>query len=551
MSASNKKKLRKEQTADMLTAKQQKEQSEAKKMKIYTISFLAVMIAIVCIAAGILGIRAVNNSGIIQKNTIAAKVGDRELNTVELSYYYIDAINNFHSQWYEYYGDNTDEYLKAMGLDTKVALDKQICDTESGQTWAEYFVDAAISQAANDYAMYDLAMGENYKLSEDEKAAHESNLTNIKNYATISGYNNPDLYLRAVYGFGSTLETYSAYSERSMIAKSYYAAQEDTFVYTEEERNKYAEDKKETFDGFTYDSCYMSYTYFREGGTENADGQKTYTDAENQAARDKMTAAANKLATATSVEQLKELVKNTTVNEGSTISVTENKNTLYSSINIELAKWLAAEDRKNGDIAAIPNNSTITGEDGKETTVTNGYYVAIFNSRSDNTTPMADIGQMFVPYEGEHNHEDETSKHSPEEIANAKKAAEGYLAQWNEGEKTIASFEKLASSLIAEEKIASGGLAENVNPGSNINADILAWSLNAERKPGDTTIIEADDGFYILCYSKLCALNYRQYMIDTEMRAADYEAWYKAIIDKVTTSVENTSKMDLDITLGG
>ena len=85
MSASNKKKLRKEQATDVLSTRQLQEQAEAKKLKAYTISFLAAMIVVVCVAVGILGVRAVNNSGIIQKNTIAAHVGDRDLNSVELS----------------------------------------------------------------------------------------------------------------------------------------------------------------------------------------------------------------------------------------------------------------------------------------------------------------------------------------------------------------------------------------------------------------------------------------------------------------------------------
>ena len=93
MSASDKKKLRKEQVAELLSEKQRQEQAEAKKLRIYTIGFLAAMALIVCIVIGVLGVRAVNQSGVFQKNTIAATIGDRELNSVELGYYYNDAIN--------------------------------------------------------------------------------------------------------------------------------------------------------------------------------------------------------------------------------------------------------------------------------------------------------------------------------------------------------------------------------------------------------------------------------------------------------------------------
>ena len=50
MSASNKKKLRKEQNAAVLTEKQRTQQKEAKKLKAYSTVFLIVMLAVVITA---------------------------------------------------------------------------------------------------------------------------------------------------------------------------------------------------------------------------------------------------------------------------------------------------------------------------------------------------------------------------------------------------------------------------------------------------------------------------------------------------------------------
>ena len=550
MSASNKKKLRKEQSADILSAKQQQEQAEAKKLKIYTISFLAILIVVACAAIGILSVRGVKNSGIIQRNTIAAQVGDRELNTVELSYYYIDAINKFYDESYNNYGENTDAFLSAMGLDTKKPLNEQAYDEETDKTWADFFIDQAITQAENDYAMYDLATAEGYTLSDEEKESYDSTINMLNTYATIYGYSNTDLYLRAVYGYGSTLDSYSEYYERSMIAASYYADYETRLTYTEEDRNTYAADKEANFNSYTYTSVYMSYTYFQQGGTADEDGHKTYSDEENAAARKAMEDAANALATATSVEDLKEKAKAIQVNEGSSVSATENTNVLYSSINATLGKWLAEEGRQAGDIAAIPNESTTTDADGNETTNVNGYYVVIYHSKTDNTTAMADMGYIYVPYEG--GTEDEDSGEmvfSDEDKANTRTTVEGYLSQWESGEKTEASLEELANSLIEEEKASAGGLVENLHTDSEYDDAIMDWVLAAERTEGETTIVEADDGFYLLYYAGKSELNYRQYMIDNEMRAADFEAWYHGIVDAIETAVKDTSKMDLDMIL--
>ena len=86
MSASAKKKLRKEHASAQLTEKQMNEQKEIKKLKTYTTIFI-VAIAIVLVA-GILiaGFNFVKNSGIKEKNTIAATIGDHKVNSVELNY---------------------------------------------------------------------------------------------------------------------------------------------------------------------------------------------------------------------------------------------------------------------------------------------------------------------------------------------------------------------------------------------------------------------------------------------------------------------------------
>ena len=82
MSASSKKKLRKEQEAAKLTDKQLSEQKEAKKTKLYTIAFVAVMTALLVVAICVGVNQVINNSGIREKNTIAYTVGDHKINNV-------------------------------------------------------------------------------------------------------------------------------------------------------------------------------------------------------------------------------------------------------------------------------------------------------------------------------------------------------------------------------------------------------------------------------------------------------------------------------------
>ena len=94
MSASDKKKLRKEQATAYLTEKQRQEQAEAKKLKLYTIGFVSILVVVACIAIGVLGVRAVNQSGVFEKNTSAyncyKSVGFKDVVTKEYEYYNIN-----------------------------------------------------------------------------------------------------------------------------------------------------------------------------------------------------------------------------------------------------------------------------------------------------------------------------------------------------------------------------------------------------------------------------------------------------------------------------
>lgn len=550
MSASDKKKLRKEQTAAILSEKKRQEQAEAKKLKIYTISFVSAMIAVVVIALAVLGIRAVNNSGIIQKSTIAAVVGDRELNSVELGYYYNDAINNYYNDWYEQYSTYTDSYLQAVGLDTTKPLDTQVYDEESGQTWAEFFVETAIENAKSDFALYDLAKAENFQLPDDEQTTLDNMLNNLGTYATIYGYSNTNQYLRTMYGYGADEDSYKAYTERSAIAEAYKQAHEDGLKYEDAAIREYEKDKVNLYNSYTYSSAYLSYTDFRQGGTEDEEGNKTYSDAENEAAREAMKTAAETLATSTSLDALLEAIDTIEVNESSQLAVNDYKKVLHSTLNTPLADWLADEARQEGDIGAIPNTSTSTDEDGNEKTIVNGYYVVYFTSKTDNSQPMANVRHLLVNFPGgTTNEETGETEYTDEEKATAKSEADEYLKTWLEGDATEESFIALVKEYSDDTSAEDGGLFEDINPDSQYVANFLNWSIDPERKAGDAEVIETEYGYHVMYYVGADEMTYRDYMITNEMRTTDQEEWYQGILEPITTAVKDTSKMQLDIVL--
>ena len=550
MSASDKKKLRKEASAQLLTEKQLQQQKEAKKLKAYTIAFVAAMILVACITLAVLGVRAVNNSGVIQSNTIAANVGENQLSSVELSYYFTDEMNAYYNEWYQTYSTYTDAYLKMMGWDTSKPLDEQIQDEPTNTTWAQYFLNAALDQAKNDYALAAKAKAEGFELPDEDKTTLTNLLSNIETYATMYGYSNAKQYLRAMYGYGSTPETYGEYYERSLLASAYATAHHEGLTYDNSKIRDYEADKMAEFNSYTYTSAYMSYTYFQQGGTKDEEGNVTYSDEENAAARQSMKEAADKLATATSDEELEAMAKEISVKDGSSISVTKNENALYSGISSSIREWLSEADRKDGDITAIANVSTTENEDGTKTEQTNGYYVVIYHGVNDNATAMGNVRHLLVKFEGgTENEETGEVTYSDAEKAAAKEEAEGYLKTWQEGEATEESFIELVKKHSDDSTASEGGLFEDINPDSSYVENFLNWSIDTTRKTGDTAVIETEYGYHVMYFVGNSELTYRDYMITNKMRDSDHENWYNAIVDAVTAALADTSKMKLDVVL--
>ena len=147
MSASSKKKLRKELSAAAITEKQLQEQKEAKKLKTISIVFIAIMLVIAVTAVSVLIFRAVDNSGILDRNTIAATIDDSQIDSLQMNYYFIDYIQDFYAQWYDTYGDSIGLYMLASGLDLSKPLNEQYQDLENNVTWADYFLQEAFSRA--------------------------------------------------------------------------------------------------------------------------------------------------------------------------------------------------------------------------------------------------------------------------------------------------------------------------------------------------------------------------------------------------------------------
>lgn len=546
MSASDKKRVRKAEMAELLTERQRKEKAEAKKLKVQTITFVTAMILVVCIALGTLGIRAFNQAGIVERTTIAATVGDHKINSIEMNYFYKDAISSQYNQWYQQYPENTDLYIQMLyNLDLTKSLAVQPYSEEEDITWAEHFIQQALDDAKSTYAIYDKAMSENFKLSEEKQAELNDTIAYNEYYASMYGYSNVDSYLRANYGNGASTKSYNKYLETLMVTYAYSANYAESLEFDDTAIRDYDTAHPNEYDSFSYSLAHLNYSLFLGEGTKDEKGNVTHTDEEKDAARAKAKEVADALALATSEEELKTLISELDINaEKTQVSATKYEDTLYSEVMSVAREWISSADRAENE-TTVTESTTGSGDD----KVVNGYYVVMFHGRNENKNFLTNVRHLLVKFEGGTKDKDGNTVYSDAEKATAKAEAEGYLKTWQEGEKTEESFIELVKKHSDDSSKETGGLFENISPASNYVKNFLNWSIDPARQVGDAEVIESEYGYHVMYFDSYADMTYRDTMINATLESEAYDKWYKEIVDAVTLTEGDTSKLPQDIVL--
>ena len=530
MSASTKKQLRKAQEAEKLTEKQLTEQKEAKKLKLYTTIFVVVLAALVVFAAFYGVTKTIANSGIRERNTVAMTIGEQKISNAELSYYYIDAINNF--------SQNYGSYVSLLGLDVSKPLNEQ--EVSEGYTWADDFLASATQNITSTYVLYNEAKANGYSLTEEDLASIDSDFTLMEFYATYSyGYADLESYLKAMYGSGATVESYRNYYEMSSLAQKYETFYTNNLTYTDADlRAAEAEDYNQ-YSSYSYNTYYQSVSAFY--GTEATDeeiaeARKTAADEVAKLAEGEYTSVADFDAAIAAME----------VNKDSTASSYEYADVLRSSISTTYAEWVTDSGRQAGDVAFFETKTT--DSEGNETI--SGYYVVYFAGSNTNEFALANVRHILIkPEGGTYDSNTGATTYSDEEKAAAKASAEELYAQWKAGEATEDSFAALANEKSADGDGTTGGLYTNVYPGQMVT-NFNDWCFAEGRKTGDTGIVESDYGYHIMFYSADSDLTYRDHLITEDLRSADVNEWFSNLLDSTNVTTLDTKYIRTNLVLG-
>lgn len=561
MSASSKKKLRKEQQALQMTEKQKQEQKEAKKLKIYTIAFVLVMAIIAVAFVGTLVNNYLESTGFWARHDTVLEVNKHDINAVELNYFYIDAISNQYNAWYNKFQESTPLMLAYMGLDITQPLNASYYDTQNKVTWAEIFGNQAIQDAIEIYTLYDAAKAAGHQMTEEEKQNVEEILHNIEHTAIDNKFAGLQEYLEYMYGNGARKSSYRSYLNVTALANSYRNAYIDGLNYTDADYKAYLTEHPNDLAAFSYTTYQLRISDFYQGGTKDeATGAITYSDAEKAAAEAACKAAADAIQAAkpANAEALNaaianlDIYKNATPAEGETaVKVPEcsaNTDVPFGNLSTYYKDWLGDASRKAGDFTVVPVTSTTENADGTTTTTTTGYYAVIFDGRNDYAVDTVTIRHILADFKNGTTVDGVTTYSEAEQNA-AKQRADEVMALFNATGKTEDEFAALVETYSGDGGSKyNGGLYSHVMEGQMVE-DFNEWIFDANRKSGDCEIVKTEFGYHLIYFVEKDELNYRDYMIDVNMRSEAAAEWLDEMVEKAKVGEKDISKLDLDFVI--
>ncbi len=460
--------------------------------------------------------------------TDAVSVGSHTLSAVMLNYFFMDAVTD----WYSGYG-------ASLGLDASTPLNEQVINAESGKTWADSFMEMALDNIRSTYALYDLAMANNFTLPKEEMLALDSTVKEldsmiayyVKLYSDMGieyPYTNAAEYLEAVYGAGATTENYMEYCRICTYADAYYTAYGDALDYTSLQLQEYEKEQPQRYNSYSFTVYYLNASDF--GSAESA-----------KTAADQLSAGsyADKAA-------FDEAIKALSINTGKEKPVLSSAYTyvLYPNITDDYVDWLADAARVPGEMGVIAKEST-----SGDTTTVKGYYVVRFDGMNDNREFMKTVRHILLAYEG--GVLDTTTgkmNYSDKEKVEVKLEAEKLLMEYRTGAMTELQFSSLADKHTDETDAPEGGLYTNVYRGK-LDPAVEPWCFDPTRNPGDTTLVEGETGWHLIYFVGNSEITFRDQMITNDLRIEDVSAWYEALMENMTITLLDDSFVNKGLVL--
>lgn len=513
-----------------------KKEGKAKKI----ISIIAFILAAV-IVLGVVSAYGIYNSGIIQRNTLAAQSEHYEVTSAMMTYF-------FNSTYQTYVNGEASTYLQYMGFDTSKSLSEQKYSED--QTWFDQIMLAAKQQVQETLILAEGAYELGLKLGDKEKAEIKELLDNFDEYAERYKVTTK-YYISNVYGASVTIKDIEKCLELSYLAELYHDHLMAQYEYDEADWDAYYDAHNDTF----LKVDYLSYTFEpiekEESKTEDTtaeddttaadeDGTDT-TAAEDEDAKAEELAVlegyANELAACKDADAFYDYVRSYLTD---VVYAGKDAETLEAeSVDIDelVEKCLTEGKTKSGD-----SDFTKWAYDAQRAPYDVFTDLHEHGDHSDYTVYMilpakedsdADFACMYRDTYMLKNYRYIPVKLSgadsdPEQ---ARTMADTILDEYKE-KGTEEAFAELASHEKYGDGRYEGGLIENADY-KVLSETVDEWVFDPARQAGDTDkIFVENDGYYVLYFSGNGKIKW-QYNADNALKNEQYSKDYSEFAEKI------------------
>lgn len=437
-----------------------------------------------------------SESSLLVRKVTAMTIGKTKISAAEYSYYYLNSYGDYVNTMSSYFGEGY------VGIDNSVSLKRQ--EMYEGQTYAEYFSEEAIKSLQQMVALSEEAKANGYVLSEEELESYNTMMESMESNAELYGVS-VDEYMETICGKGFNKELYEKLLYRELMAYGYLTQVRDSYEYSVEDLEAYY---TENIDNYAM----MDYRYQAFMTAEETEDTEAVTLEDAKAAAEEFLAKVdNELTYSKAALELAE----SKLEPGSEATAADNTlrtgstKTTVSAIDANLAEWVFAADRAEGDCEIVED------ADG------NGYYVVYIVK-----TPYRD---EYITRDARHILISVAEDAEEEVFEEGKAKIEEIYEEWKEGEATEDSFAELAEKYSNDTSSATGGLLYDLQDGEMVS-EVNDWIFDESREYGDVEILQSSYGYHLMFYMEENDTPYWQRTIDNAMRDADYEEWYEELI---------------------
>ena len=353
-------------------------------------------------------------------------------------------------------------------------------DNETGRTYRDYFLDAALNNARKDMALVNEAW-ESGHIESEVKGSVDARIQSLKASAASSNLSY-SAYLKAMYGPYMSAGVYEKLYTRTLLANLISNEKGVKLLdsYSEADLKAYyeADDHADTLDTFEYSFLYFTPATVEEkdedGNARDEDEVKKEKEAALAEAKEKAEAALEALRDGGSISDLAE------EHELAAANYTDGTATVgVSSAPAAIQEKLLS--MKDGDMELVENGES-------------GYYVAVLHSRKLVEDPTKDVRHILALAENTIDEDNKLVAPTDEAWAAAKAKIEAIQAEYEAGARTEDSFAALANKKSDDGDGTTGGLYTKIDIDDIYVPEFLEWIFADGRKVGDTGIVQHDPG---------------------------------------------------------